>query len=136
MNKDTAKKLLKIFGILYYVLGILAVAFGIIVILCANADLDKIIKEALTTVDFQNNSPSKIFGVYMIITAICTLVQGWALRRAGKNGKTTLALVLFALSVIGSIVTVITTHTLGSSIASFVIELLILYSIIVVRKED
>lgn len=136
MNKSSAKKVLNIFGVLYYILAFLAIGLGILMIVCANADIDKVIRESLTTVDFKDNSPSKVFGVYMIITAVFIFIQGWLLRRAGKKEKTTLALIIFGLSVIASIVTLITNHTLGTSVASFIIELLILYSIIVIRKED
>lgn len=135
MQKETAQKLLKIFGVLNYIFGAILVLLSIIffanIIPNLNTEMTKIV-----TIDWHGIEPNIAIGVYLIVNGMFTLLEGWALCRAAKDStKTTLALVLTVLSLVASIIGLFVGKIGVSQISSLVIDAILVYSVFIVRKE-
>jgi len=135
MKKDTAKKLLKIFGILFYIGAAITILAGVLMLVVKiPEDTINQVKDLLGNVDLKGLNPVKVAGAVLSISGIFYILQGWSLRRAAKKEKTTLALVLFILAVASGVFSLIGSTSIVNSIITLAIDALILYAIIVVRK--
>ena len=137
MKKETAKKLLKIFGILIYICAAVTLLFGVLMIVIKMPDeVVNEVKNAIGNIDLQGHNPIKILGAVLIIGGIYSIFQGWSLRRAGKKEKTTLAFVLYIIAVVSSLFSLIGAASIVSALTTVAINAFILYLVWVVRKGE
>ena len=133
MKKDTAKTVLKVFGIIHFILAVMTLFVGVIVLANVVPDLAGEAAKSLGVTAVEGIDVGVVAGITFIISAMWTAFEGFALLRASK-GKTTLALVLEIISIIGCVVSMIGAFNV-SSIITLLIDALVLYSILVVRKD-
>lgn len=76
-----------------------------------------------------------LLGIVVLVFAIFTAFKGWALRRAGKKNKTTLALILTALTLIGSVVNLFGTKQMFSQLCTILVDALLFFSVITIRRD-
>lgn len=139
MKPGLAKKILKGFGIFYYVAALFLLILGIVAFTLKESDVLSRASDELLKVVPNDMKITTFLGIFVIVIALLELATGYLLRRAAKDGKkTTLLLVLLVLSVIGSVTNLFTNGT-GESIATLILNVvidgLLLYSTYVVRKE-
>lgn len=135
MSKGTAKKILNIFGILQYIMAAFILLIGILVFSNSIPELSEELAKTIT-VNTEGIELYVAVGIFFILMAVFYFIEGWALRRAGKKEKTTLALVFTVLGLIGAIMGLFTTKQILSQIGTFAIEALLVYSVFTVRKES
>ena len=135
MKKTTAQTILKLAGVLFYIgtvgLVLLSVVFFANVIPELNTELVDMIDYKISS-DLNLNV---LLGIVVLVFAIFTAFKGWALRRAGKKNQTTLALILTALTLIGSVVNLFGTKQMFSQLCTILVDALLFFSVITIRKD-
>lgn len=135
MKKDTAKKLLNVLGIITYIGAVLMLILGLAMFFINSPELEQELAKAIDYTD-TNVKATIVVGILFVIIAVFEIIEGWALRRAGKAEKTTLALVLTAIGFVGSILGLIRTQQLLSQLITIAINALAFYSVIVIRQDE
>lgn len=138
MKKETSSKLLNVFGWLDIIGGVLILILAVFAFTSINNDvINEAIKTANITIpDGTNISPSTLIGIALTTTALVTLLEGYLLRRASKDGsKSTLILVLTILSVVAGGYGLIRAFSI-SSLISVLFDVFVLYLLFNVRKEN
>ena len=137
MKKETAKKLLRIIGIIIYICAAFTILTGVLMIAIKMPDeVINEVKNLIGNADLQGLNPIKVFGVVLAIAGVFSVLEGWSLRRAGKKEKTTLAFVLYIIAVISSLFGLIGAASIVSALSTLVIDAFILYLVWVVRKGE
>ena len=136
VKKETAQKVLKIFGIFRYITAAFCILGSLLffgnVIPDLNTEIGKIFTDA--GIDLGGLQPNVMLGIVCVLIAAGAILSGWALRRA-ENGKTSLALVLTVLSLVASVVSLFKAESFVSQLGTVAVEAFVLYSIFVVRKD-
>lgn len=136
MSESLAKKILKINGIIYYVLTVFLVALAIFSFVSSDNELITKLVDTLK-INSEGVNPSTVLGISLLLMAVLEFFLGWLCCRATKDGsKTTLLMVLTALNVISSISALITgsVETITSGIVSLAIDCAVFASVMTVRK--
>ena len=140
----TGEKLLRKLSILCYVLGIIGIIIGIIAMTTTLGDtLFEGYMENIDTQELENINPKTIAGISFIISCMFTLLEGWLLGRAAKNGKKTIFLmVILILEIVSTVIEIIgagfnSTINMDSlsNIIGLLINAFILNQVIKVRRE-
>ena len=108
MKKETAQKILKVVGILYFLAAICCVAFAVIAFTnSVPTVMDELRKNSTIEVP-DGVTFEQIMGGSMVITALANCFVGWVLLRAAKNPKKSiLASIILTLSFVGSIISLV-----------------------------
>lgn len=139
MSSDSAKKALGIFKWIYIIEGVFTGLLGVLFLVYQNHEaLVKASDNFINTSSVQlpdGMSLAVYIGTVLCFAAVFTLIEAWLFSRAKNDGKkTTLLMVLLALSTVSGIYNLITAFGI-SNIISLVLTLISLYAVYVVRKE-
>lgn len=143
MSKDASRKVLSVFGILSYVgAGIIAlgaIAFLFNLVPEFGNKMIEVMKEQGTAIPAgvteaqMGQAFNIVFGIIMLLIAAYSAFCGWALRRAAKHDKTTLAFVLEIIGLVFGILGLIGAFN-PSNIISVLVSAFLVYCVYNIRK--
>ena len=128
------KIILKVAGVIYFVLAVLVVLGGVMLIANSSPELNDELMKLMKNITDEELTLQTL-GIIIIISGVFMGFMGWLMRRVAKHPrKSMLLLVLTVLGLIGNIGTMIKNFN-GNTIFSAIISAVLVIAVFLVRTD-